>query len=174
LVFGSRQEFRLVSTHVVEAEKTLALALGRVPSGLFVLTARHGAHETGMLSSWVQQCSFDPPQVTAAIRKGRDVLDWLADGAPFVLNILGEGQKSLLGHFGKGFESGEPAFEGLEVRRSSETAPVLLAAHAYLDCRVAGRCDAGDHVLVIGRVVGGAVLHEGRPATHVRKSGLHY
>lgn len=163
-----------MSTHVADVGKTLAAALGRIPSGLFVLTARHGTHETGMLSSWVQQCSFDPPQVSAAIRKGREVLDWLTDGGAFVLNILGEGQKSLLAHFGKGFEAGEPAFDGLEVRRSAETAPVLLACHAYLDCRVAGRFDAGDHVLVIGRVVGGAVLHDGRPATHVRKSGTHY
>ena len=51
---------------------------------------------------------------------------------------------------------------------------MLAAALAYLDCRVAGRFDAGDHVLVIGRVVGGAVLHDGRPTVHVRKSGLHY
>ena len=45
--------------------EALAAALGRVPSGLVVLTARHGARETGMLASWVQQCSFDPPQVEA-------------------------------------------------------------------------------------------------------------
>ena len=31
-------------------------ALGRIPSGLFVLTLRHGGRETGMLASWVQQC----------------------------------------------------------------------------------------------------------------------
>lgn len=157
-----------------DGEKSLAAALGRVPSGLFVLTVRHGKQETGMLASWVQQCSFDPPQVTAAVRKGRYVLDWLADGTRFAVNVLGEGQKPLVVHFGKGFEIGEPAFDGLEVRRTGEAAPVLLASHAYLDCRVAGRFDAGDHVLVVGRVIAGAVLHDARPATHVRKSGLHY
>ena len=153
---------------------SLAAALGRIPSGLFVLTARHGKHETGMLASWVQQCSFDPPHLSAAIRKGRDVLGWLTEGAAFVVNVLAEGQKPLLTHFGKGFELNVPAFEGIEVRRSSETAPVLLGAHAYLDCRVASHCYAGDHVLVIGSVVGGEVLHEAKPATHVRRSGLHY
>jgi len=163
-----------VRTHAADGDKARAAALGRVPSGLFVLTARHGTRETGMLASWVQQCSFDPPQVSMAVRKGRDVLDWLADGAAFVLNVLAEGQKQLVSHFGKGFEAGEPAFDGLEVRRSADTGPVLLASHAYLDCRVAARFDAGDHVLVIGRVVRGEVLHDARPATHVRKSGLHY
>lgn len=112
--------------------------------------------------------------MSAAVRTGRYVLDWLADGAAFVVNILGEGQKPLLAHFGKGFEPGESAFDGVDARRSGETAPVLLTSHAYLDCRVTGRHAAGDHVLVIGRVVGGVVQHEGKPATHVRRSGMHY
>lgn len=153
---------------------SLAAALGRIPSGLFVLTARGGDRETGMLASWVQQCSFDPPQLTVAVRKGRSVLDWLADGAPFVVNVIPEAGKGLVAHFGRGFEAGEPAFDGLEVRRGGETPPVLLASHAYLACRVVARHDAGDHVLVVGRVEAGEVLHHGGPITHVRKNGLKY
>jgi flavin reductase (DIM6/NTAB) family NADH-FMN oxidoreductase RutF len=151
-----------------------AAALGRVPSGLFVLTARGPAGETGMLASWVQQCSFDPPQVSVALRKGRYVLDWLADGAAFGVNVIPEGEKRLVAHFGKGFEPGEPAFAGLAVERVDGSAPALGAAHAFLDCRVVGRFDAGDHLLVIGRVVAGRVQSHDRPATHVRRSGLHY
>jgi flavin reductase (DIM6/NTAB) family NADH-FMN oxidoreductase RutF len=154
--------------------ESLAAALGRIPSGLFILTARHGDHETGMLASWVQQCSFEPPQVTIALKKGRDVLDWLTDGASFVLNVLPEGAKSLIGHFGKGFELGQPAFEGLKVARERGVAPVLLAAHAYLVCRVVSRVEAGDHMLLIGRVLAGAVLNPGHPTVHVRKNGLKY
>ena len=51
-----------------------AAALGRIPSGLFVLTARNGERETGMLASWVQQCSFTPPCVSVALRKGRELI----------------------------------------------------------------------------------------------------
>ncbi len=152
----------------------VAAALGRVPSGLFVLTVRHGGADTGMLASWVQQCSFDPPQVTVAVRKGRDVLDALAAGAGFVVNVVPEGGKALVAHFGKGFGPGEPAFDGVEVRRDGDFPPVVLAAHAYLACRVVGRHDAGDHVLVVGRVEGGGVLHDGKPTVHVRKNGLRY
>jgi flavin reductase (DIM6/NTAB) family NADH-FMN oxidoreductase RutF len=151
-----------------------AAALGRIPSGLFVLTARHGRRETGMLASWVQQCSFDPPQVTVAVRKGRYLLDWLTDGAPFAINVIAEGQKQLVAHFGKGFDEGQPAFDGLEVHHHDGSPPTLAAALAWLTCRVAGQIDAGDHVLVVARVVGGAVQHEGRPTVHVRRSGLHY
>jgi flavin reductase (DIM6/NTAB) family NADH-FMN oxidoreductase RutF len=155
-------------------DDSLAAALGRIPSGLFILTVRHGSNETGMLASWVQQCSFDPPQISAALRKGRDVLAWLTEGAAFTVNVIPEGGKALVVHFGKGFDSGEPAFNGLEVRRDDETPPVLLAAHAYLACRVTAQLEVGDHVLVVGRVVAGGVLHPGHPTVHIRKNGLKY
>ena len=149
-------------------------ALGRVPSGLFILTARNGAEETGMLASWVQQCSFDPPRIVAAFSKDRWVLPWLVPGAALAVNVLAEGQKNLMGHFGKGFGPGEPAFNGLDVIRQDDAAPVLAEAHAWLDCRVAATFDAGDHLLVTATVVNGAVRSDARPATHVRKSGKHY
>ena len=57
-----------------DAAPDLFAALGRVPSGLFILTARHGHRETGMLASWVQQCSFDPPQLSLCLRRGRDMV----------------------------------------------------------------------------------------------------
>lgn len=149
-------------------------ALGRVPSGLFILTVSAGENETGMLASWVQQCSFQPPRVSVAVAKERWVLPGLTEGAAFAVNVLAEGEKKLVAHFGKGFAADAPAFTGLEVTRTDGGAPVLAAAHAHLACRVAARFDAGDHVLVIGDVVGGSVHHEARPATHVRRTGAHY
>ena len=161
-------------TDHADTKKTLAAALGRIPSGLFVLTATKGDAEASMLGSWVQQCSFDPPQITIALGRGRDLLGWLVEGAGLVVNVLGEGQKQLVGHFGKGFAAGEPAFEGIAVEREEGRAPVLAEALAFLDCRVTARYPAGDHELIVARVVGGRVLREGRPAVHVRRSGLHY
>jgi flavin reductase (DIM6/NTAB) family NADH-FMN oxidoreductase RutF len=105
----------------------------------------------------------------AAIRQGRYVLNWLANGATFVVNILAEGERGLIRHFGKGFEEGASAFDGLEVNQG-----VLAQAHASLECRVAAMHDVGDHVLVVGQVAGGAVISDGKPAVHVRKTGRHY
>jgi flavin reductase (DIM6/NTAB) family NADH-FMN oxidoreductase RutF len=153
----------------------LALALGRVPSGLFILTARQAERETGMLASWVQQCSFDPPQLTVCIRRDRDVVAWLTAGAPFTVNIVAEGQQGLIGHFGKGFTLDEPAFTGLQVERPDGEAPVLRDALGYLLCRVAGRHLAGDHKLIVGAIVGGGMnLPDARPRVHIRKNGLRY
>jgi flavin reductase (DIM6/NTAB) family NADH-FMN oxidoreductase RutF len=161
-------------SEATEEQKALTAALGHIPSGLFVLTFRNGTQETAMLASWVQQCSFEPLQVVLAVNAKRYVLEWLVKDAPITVNILGEGQKELMSHFGKGFEPGAPAFEGIDVERAQGSAPSLPTAHAFLDCRVAETHPAGDHVLVIAHVVAGKLQTEGRPGVHVRRSGLHY
>jgi flavin reductase (DIM6/NTAB) family NADH-FMN oxidoreductase RutF len=138
------------------------------------VTARQGDQATGMLASWVQQCSFEPPQLTVCVKPHRNIADWLTEGAAFVVNVLGAGQKALIGHFARGFDVGEPAFTGLEVEATAEGVPVLAAALAWLDCRVAGRFEGGDHEVVVGRVVGGGLRADGAPYVHVRKNGLNY
>ena len=157
-----------------DERKQLGAALGRVPSGLFILTLSRGPAETGLLTSWVQQCSFEPPSIVLAIRRDRDLLTWLTDGSPFTLNILETSQTDMIAYFGKGFDLTEPALAGLEVDRRADGALVLSEALAYLQCEVAGRWPVGDHDLILGRVMVGRVLNEGQPMIHVRRSGFHY
>jgi flavin reductase (DIM6/NTAB) family NADH-FMN oxidoreductase RutF len=156
-----------------DTRNQMLAALGRIPSGLFILTVKHGAAETGMLASWVQQCSFEPPQISVALRRGRDVNAWLTPDAAFVLNILDDSQTDMIVHFGRGFALDAPAFTDLDVDRTG-SGPVLREALAFLECRVGTRCNAGDHDLLIARVVGGRMLNEGLPMVHVRKNGAHY
>src|SRR4051794_37874747 len=129
--------------------KSWAAALGRIPSGLFIVTARRDGDETGLLASWVQQCSFDPPQLTLAVRRGRWVTGWLTEGAALGVNILDDTQTDMIVHFGRGFAPGEPAFEGIAVERSESDTAVLSEALAYLECRVQASVPAGDHDLFI-------------------------
>jgi flavin reductase (DIM6/NTAB) family NADH-FMN oxidoreductase RutF len=154
--------------------KQLQAALGRIVSGMYVVTARREQGETGMLASWVQQCSFDPPLVSVALKKGREIASWLPEGAPFVVNILDDTQTDMLIHFGRGFSEKEDAFTDVEVERLDGSPPIIKDSLAFLDCRVTGRCSTGDHELIIGQVVSGRLLGEGHPMVHVRKSGAHY
>jgi flavin reductase (DIM6/NTAB) family NADH-FMN oxidoreductase RutF len=154
--------------------KQLAAALGRIPSGIFVLTLQSGEVETGMLASWVQQCSFTPPGISLAIQPGRAIAGLLTIGSQFTLNILGHTQMDMVGHFGRGFQINQPAFDGLTVTRGESNGPILQEALAFLTCRVNVRHSAGDHDLFISEVVDGRVLGDGHPMVHLRKSGMHY
>ncbi|CAN5903012.1 hypothetical protein BH23PLA1_BH23PLA1_11940 [soil metagenome] len=157
----------------------LALALGRVPSGLYILTARHNGQATGMLASWVQQAGFDPPLLTLALHRERYLGDWIVASGRFALSQIAAGQKRLLRHFARGFPPGEPAFEGLEpLDEVAQGGPVLAEALAYLDAELVHTIETGgDHRLLLARVVAGALLDEDRdakPMLHVRHNGLHY
>lgn len=154
--------------------ETVAGVLGRVPSGLFILTIRHKDQETGMLASWVMQAGFEPPSVTVAVKQGRYVADWLAAGEPFVLNVLSEDAKRMLSHFGRGFEPGEPAFEGLNMTRTASNLPVLAEALGHLECRPSSNLDSGDHKIFLAEVIGGQMAVESQPYVHIRKNGLRY
>jgi flavin reductase (DIM6/NTAB) family NADH-FMN oxidoreductase RutF len=161
------------------AHSSLARVLGRIPSGLYILTiscARDGQEplETGMLASWVMQAGFDPPMVTVVVRKGRFVADWLAKGYPFVLNLLADDDKALMRHYGKGFEPGQPAFTGVELQRDPRGVPVLNDALGHLECEVVGKIDSGDHHVFMAKVIGGHLAVDEAPAVHIRKSGTHY
>ncbi len=149
--------------------------LGRVPSGIYILTIGTGDRATGMLASWVQQAGFDPPMVSVAVKHGRYVCDWLSEGQPFVLNMLGESHKSHLAHFGKGFEPGVPAFEGVEISHCPRGVPILAEALGHLECEPSAQVDSGDHRIFLARIVRGQLKDEtGRPMVHIRKSGGHY
>jgi flavin reductase (DIM6/NTAB) family NADH-FMN oxidoreductase RutF len=109
-----------------------------------------------------------------ALRRDRDVNNWLVPGAPFVLNILDDGQTDMIVHFGRGFALDAPAFTELDVDRDGACGPVLREALAYLDCGLVTRHSAGDHDLLIARLTAGRVLNEGHPMVHIRKNGSHY
>jgi flavin reductase (DIM6/NTAB) family NADH-FMN oxidoreductase RutF len=148
-------------------------ALGRVPSGLFVITFRDDP-EAAMLASWVQQCSFEPPMISMAVKQGRDIIAHLPEGAAFAVNILAEGQKELLGHFGKGHTLSRLPEVERRIERHAGRAPALTDALAVLHCEVVGRQNAGDHVVFFAKVVAGKMHSHEQPYVHIRKSGLNY
>src|SRR5262245_4952769 len=161
-------------TTPADPDRQLAGALGRVASGIFVVTAAQGDAATGMLASWVQQCSFQPPRLSVAIKPDREIVKLLAIGAVFTLNILESSQTDIVAHFGKGYALTEDAFRGLAVERRDFGGPILTEALAFLHCVVVQRTSAGDHDLFIAEIRAGGVLDEGQPMVHIRKNGMHY
>jgi flavin reductase (DIM6/NTAB) family NADH-FMN oxidoreductase RutF len=148
--------------------------LGRVPSGIFILTIGTGDRATGMLASFVMQAGFEPPMISVAVKLGRYVCDWISEGQPFILNLVGEGQSQFLKHFGKGFEPGAPAFEGLSISHCPRGVPILNDTMGYLECEPTSHVDSGDHRVFLARVVRGSLHKDANPMVHIRKSGANY
>jgi flavin reductase (DIM6/NTAB) family NADH-FMN oxidoreductase RutF len=156
-----------------DSQTELSRVLGQIPSGVSILTARAGKQSTGMLASWVQQASFEPPAVTVAVKMSRPIESIIEASGQFVVNLLSEDRSQMFKHFGKGFAPDESAFDGLAVR-DVEQGVVIDACLSHLGCKVLGTIDAGDHRIYVGQVIEAEVHSDARPYVHLRANGLRY
>ena len=158
-----------------ELKHTVGKALGRIPSGVFILTAAHGGERTAMMASWVQQASFEPPAVTVAMAKGRPIANLVRASKKFALSVIPEGDTSLMKRYARGIKPGEDPFEGVETFHTPGGLPAIKSALAWLEGELVSTCEFGGcHELLIARVTAGSMLHEGKAFTHQRGSGFHY
>jgi len=153
----------------------IGAALARIPSGLFVLTARHEDRRGGMLVSWVQQACFEPPMVVVAVSKGRPIMPLISESRMFGLCQIPKGDKIILRKFAGRMEINEDPFLGFELLDSSHAGvPILANVLSYVECQVACHMDVeGDHDLFVGRVLRGGFIG-GEPHVHIRENGYAY
>lgn len=150
-------------------------ALGRVVSGLYIVTAENSGQRAAFLASWVVQAGFSPPAVSVAIKQDRPIMRQMGRGARLCVNILGKEDKALMGKFARGFALDEDPFAGADIARTEKGTPYLKDALGYLELEVMRVLEPStEHNLISGEVVGGAMLREGDPWVHVRKNGANY
>jgi len=154
--------------------KQVGDALGRIPSGIFVLTATFEDRRMGMLASWVQQASFEPPMISIAIGKGRPIMPLISNSHQFALCQIPKGDKVLMRKFAGKIEPPEDPFLGFELVPTVNKAPVLAASLAYMECDLVCHMDfEGDHDIFIGKIVSGTSFG-GDPFVHIREHGFKY
>ncbi|MEO0649697.1 MAG: flavin reductase family protein [Planctomycetota bacterium] len=151
-----------------------ARALGRIPSGLFVVTTLDGERPLGFVASLVQQFGFEPPTVAVAVGQDRDHLAAMRASGRFAVSVVDDASKQVMAPFFGKVPEGQTPFDVVAHRAGSNRCPVLEEALAWFECEVSGEHETGDHVVVFGRVTDGRLAREGDPKVHLRKNGLSY
>ena len=158
-------------------DNELEKSLGRISTGLYIITAKKEEVQSAMLASWVTQASLKPLGVAIAVAKDRAIESLLHVGDSFVLNVLEEGKyQGLMKHFLKRFPPGADRFAGVKTypARTNES-PILAEALAYMECEITSRMDCGDHWVIYSSVHTGRVAEvNALTAVHHRKIGNHY
>ena len=150
-------------------------ALGKIPSGVYILSAAHGGHAAAMMVSWVQQVSFEPPAVAIAMAKDRFIRTLVDAGEPFALSIVAKTDSTLMKKYARGIPHGEDPFAGMSAGQTPAGATYLADALGWLELRLLKTCDFGaDHDLYIAEITAGHLLKDEPPFTHVRGNGFHY
>jgi flavin reductase (DIM6/NTAB) family NADH-FMN oxidoreductase RutF len=142
---------------------TFADVLRKFPLPVSVVTVGRGGAENALTVSWATPASFEPPMFLVAIDRLHYSVDFVKSTRNFAVNVLAEGQEKLAGQFARQSMQGEDKLAGVPQREGQTGAPILTDAVAFFDCELAFYVEAGDHYLLVGRVVDAAVLRDGRP-----------
>ncbi|MER6284693.1 flavin reductase family protein [Streptomyces sviceus] len=154
-------------------------AMSRLAAGVVLVTAFEPpldaegpkGEDVGMTATAFLSVSLDPPLVLVSLRTGSRMDDLLDEQPLWAVSVLSESQRHIAGRFAmKGRISDRLLFEDIPYVRGKATGALLVGgALATLECRTEQRVEAGDHTLVIGRVLTADVPSaDGGPLTYFR------
>lgn len=144
--------------------------MSRLAAGVVLVTAQEPpldpddphapeGEDAGMTATAFMSVSLDPPLALVSLREGSRMDDLLAEQPLWAVSILAENQRHIAGRFSmKGRISDRLLFKDLSWTRGEFSgAPLLNGALATFELRTEQRVTAGDHTLVIGRVLAARV-----------------
>ncbi|MGW8976702.1 flavin reductase family protein [Streptomyces platensis] len=141
-------------------------AMARFPTGVAVVTAcdETGAPH-GLTVSSLCSVSLDPPLLLICVAKSARCSPVFERSAEFAVSLLRSHHTELARRFAT---STAEKFAGGGFARTPRGGVVVEDALATLDCLVDGRYDAGDHVILVGKVVDHRLADgHGTPAVYV-------
>ncbi|MBK5221312.1 MAG: flavin reductase [Acidimicrobiia bacterium] len=124
--------------------------MSHFPTGVTVVTGAPEGRPAGMTIGSFFSVSLDPPLVGLCAGKGSTSWPLIEPAGCFTVNFLGADQANLSDHFAS---SAADKFDGIGYRAGITGSPILDGAVAHIDCETDRIVDAGDHHIVIGRVV---------------------
>ncbi len=140
------------------------IALRMIPYGIYVLTVEDGDAIAAATVNWVTQTSFNPPLIAIGVKADSGAYALIKKKRAFVLNMLGKGQQGAAFGFFKPAEKDGNKISGEPYHKGTNGHPILVNAHASVECSVVEIVEKGDHHIVIAEVTEANVakMPEGR------------
>jgi flavin reductase (DIM6/NTAB) family NADH-FMN oxidoreductase RutF len=130
----------------------------RLTAGVYVISAAYSGRSDAFTAAWVMQVSFDPLLVAVSVNPGNATWPLIRDGRRFVISVLGSGQTDLARHFGTTTGRDGDKFAGVATVPTGD-GQAIASAVAWFGCTVHEIVAAGDHIIVLARVMNGALLN---------------
>lgn len=140
--------------------ENLDLLFKQISHGVYVIGVSDGERQNAFTAAWVMQVSFDPPLLAISINPEHYSYQLLQAGEVCSVNVLGQNQYAIAGHFGR---SVQDKMAGFQWQKGKTGAPILSESLAYFECQVSHYTDAGDHKIAVCEVIVAARLNEGSP-----------
>lgn len=142
-----------------QAKKTM---LRKIPHGIYICGVKDGENINGFTVSWLMQSSFKPPQVVNCVNKSHKSHEMIKNSGVFAISFLDSEQKDLAEKFFQPLRRVGNRFEDVEFYTGETGCPIISDSLGYVECRVVGSVEQGDHTVFVGEVIASGVHREGK------------
>jgi flavin reductase (DIM6/NTAB) family NADH-FMN oxidoreductase RutF len=128
-------------------------ALGRYATGVVVVSARAGAHDHAMTANSFTAVSLDPPLVLFCVERDARFHDAVTESGVFGVSVLGVAHRPVATWLAT---PGRPLIGQLDTvphERGPNGCALVTGALSHLEAQVEDLHRAGDHSIVVGRVL---------------------
>jgi len=138
-----------MTTQNIDA-RALRDAFGAFPTGVTVVTTHdHAGLPIGFTANSFTSVSIDPPLLLVCLAKTSRNFAAMTSAKHFAINILSETQKYVSNTFARPVED---RFATVEWDTGADGCPILADVAAWFECGMEQVIDAGDHVVLMGRI----------------------
>lgn len=146
-------------------QATYRQVLGHFPTGVTVVAGMDGDDPVGLAIGSFFSISLEPALVGFCVGTTSNSWARLAPSGSFCVNILGADQEDVCRVFAS---SEADKFATIGWSPTESGSPLIDGVLAWIDCDIEATHDGGDHHIVVGRVRGLDVGHEGNPLVFFR------
>ncbi|CAD7843272.1 MAG: hypothetical protein [Olavius algarvensis Gamma 3 endosymbiont] len=131
--------------------RDLRRAFGNFATGVTIVTTVDADGQPhGFTANSFSSVSIEPPLLLVSIAKSAYGCGIFTAARGFAVNILTQDQRDLSNRFAR---AGADKFLGLEWQTKASGSPLIDDVVAWFDCEHHEQVDAGDHIILIGRVL---------------------
>lgn len=126
--------------------------MARLPSGVVVVSARHGNGYRGLTASSLVSISVDPPLVMVGLEREATTRAAVVEGKAFNVSVLTRAQEFIADRFAGRAPAIDEAWLQVPHRLGTNGIPLIEGCVAWLECSLIAVHPAGDHDICVGKV----------------------
>jgi flavin reductase (DIM6/NTAB) family NADH-FMN oxidoreductase RutF len=154
---------------VTEVDKgSFRHAMSHFASGVTIMTTTAAGRMHGMTVSAFASQSLDPLLILVSVERSTTMHRLVMESRAFAINILGERGEGTARFFADNARLDGPEFREGGYQLGVTGAPILEEATAYLEATLDRTLEAGDHTIMVGRVVALKVVRDAAPLLYYR------
>ena len=143
-------------------------AMSHFASGVTIMTTTAAGRMHGMTVSAFASQSLDPLLILVSVERSTTMHRLVIESRAFAINILGEQGEGTARFFADNARLDGPEFQEGAYHLGVTGSPLLEEATAYLEATLDATLEAGDHTVMVGRVVALNVVRDAAPLIYYR------